>query len=386
MVTITRPAVEIKQGRLTLYLTYITPADLNEPNFCNVDELDVDEKQGFQRILDERRAGVLARDLVEAFPQGYANLPTTVFLAARKAVDFDPKTGQISFESDEVCPLSVVDGQHRLEALKRAAKDAPSLLNFQLPAAIAVSLDRTHQMYHFYIVNTSQKSVDEGLAQQIRARFVQMNGVEPLPYLPPTLSKVVYKGTEELAVGLADFLNKADDSPLKGRIQMANEKKEGQHRVSQKSLVSTLKRHVFHPSNDMYAIERINGHEKMNHIILNYFRAVDDILVGPIHRDKTRLYNNNGLYYLAHISKWTFQRIYNIPSPSPDFTVASISRVINDAIANLESDYLGIGERDWWLPSPTAPALNRQTADIFADAYQRAIQVSRQNKQAEAQV
>lgn len=384
MVEISRPAVQIKQGRLTLYLTYITPSDLNEPNFYTVDKLDVDDKQGFQRMLDDKRVRDLAKDLTDAFPYGYANLPTTVFLATNKSIDFDPQTNHISFESEIVCPLSVVDGQHRLEGLKQACKDEAGLLSFRLPTTIAVSLDDTHQMYHFFVVNTNQKPVDAGLEQQITARFTAMNGVAELPYLPRKIRNAVDKGVDELAVGLVEFLNKEEDSPLMGRIQMANEKKENRHRVRQNSFVNTLKRHVFHPSNDMYVRERINGHDRMNRIVLNYFRAVDSILVDSTKRGETRLYNNNGLYFLALISKWTFQSVYN--TPGADFTVASISRIVKDSMENLETDFIGVGQKDWWLPSPTAPALNRSTADMYANAYLTALQVAQQSTQAEKQV
>ena len=374
MATITRPAIEISQGNLKFFLTYITPADLHIPNFYSVDKLDVAENQGFQRVLEEQRAKDLADDLVEAFPKGYANLPTTVFLATDGTIDFDAKNGQITIDTEVVCPLSVVDGQHRIEGLKLSKTNEPGLSDFQMPATIAVGIDDTHQMFHFFVVNTNQKPVDAGLAQQITARFTKMNGLEELPYLPKKLRNAVGKGFDELAVDLVGFLNTQEGSPLKGRIQMANEKKEKRHRIAQTSFVNTLKRHVFHPSNDMYAKERTRPGSRMNTIMLNYFRAVDELLVEQSHRDDTRLYNNNGIYFLCQISKWTFQHIYN--SPDADFTVPSIRSVILGAFGGLETDYLGVGQKDWWLPSPTAPALNRGTADAFADAYLRGLQAS----------
>ena len=335
-------------------------------------------------MLDEARAQELANDLVEAFPEGYANLPTTVFLATDKLIDFNSNTGSIKFDTDVVCPLSVVDGQHRIEGLKLSQENEPGLLDFKLPATIAVSLDDTHQMFHFFVVNTNQKPVDAGLAQQITARFTKMHGVENLPYLPKKLQTAVNKGVDELAVNLVAFLNSENSSPLHNRVQMANQKKEKRHRVTQTSFVNTLKRHVFHHSNDMYAKERTRPDHRMNNIMLNYFLAVDGLLVDAPRRDDTRLYNNNGLYFLAQISKWTFQHIYN--SPGADFTVPSITQVISSAFQNLEVDYLGIGQKDWWLPSPTAPALNRGTADIFADTYLRALQMSSQINQEEKAV
>ena len=163
MATFRRTAVEISQGILTLYLTYITPQELFTDNFYNVDELEPRTQEGFQRILNETRVTRLARHLAEARKDGYAHLPTTVFLATDKPVRYDYRSNTLEFEMEEVCPFSVVDGQHRIEGLRRAKDRDGALANFQLPVTIAVNLDRIHQMYHFYIVNTTQVPVDASL-------------------------------------------------------------------------------------------------------------------------------------------------------------------------------------------------------------------------------
>ena len=54
MAEINRPAVEIRQGNLTVYLTYVTPAELVIPNFYTVEKLDPQSGAGFQRVLDQR--------------------------------------------------------------------------------------------------------------------------------------------------------------------------------------------------------------------------------------------------------------------------------------------------------------------------------------------
>ena len=75
-----RPAVEIIQGNLTLYLTYITPDDLfGTDDFYTVEALEPRTREGFQRILDKRRASRLTRHLIDANDKGYAHLPTTIF-------------------------------------------------------------------------------------------------------------------------------------------------------------------------------------------------------------------------------------------------------------------------------------------------------------------
>ena len=165
MAHIERPAVRIQQGNLTIYLTYVTPRDLFNNNFYTVEKLEPTDRVGFQRILDDKRAARLGRHLREAVDVGYAHLPTTVFLATDKTLEFDDSVGTLLFDTDDVCPFSVVDGQHRIEGLRLASDGNESFMDFQLPTTIATSQDYAHQMYHFYIVNTTQVPVNQSLNQ-----------------------------------------------------------------------------------------------------------------------------------------------------------------------------------------------------------------------------
>lgn len=87
MATFKRPAVQIKQGHLTLYLTYVTPRDLFANNFYSVEKLEPHTEKGFQRIVKQSRVNKLARHLREAHPWGYAQLPTTVFFGNREVFE-----------------------------------------------------------------------------------------------------------------------------------------------------------------------------------------------------------------------------------------------------------------------------------------------------------
>lgn len=94
-----RPAVEINQGNLTLYLSYVTPRDLFSSDFYTVEALEPRTREGFQRILDKSRATRLTRHLTEAHGKGYAHLPTTIFLATDKVLEFDEVSGILRFDT-----------------------------------------------------------------------------------------------------------------------------------------------------------------------------------------------------------------------------------------------------------------------------------------------
>lgn len=374
MAKIARPAVKVEQGNLTLYLTYVTPRDLLSKDFYAVDKLEPKgdgSGKGFQRILNDTRANRLARHLREAFPEGYANLPTTIFLATDKQLDFNVKNNTLSFDPEIIGPFSVVDGQHRIAGLIKASQFNHELLDFQLPATIGTALNDMHQMYHFYIVNTTQQSVEKGLQQQITARFSEMNGINDLPYLPHWFQKKVEAGTDSLAIRLADFLNKTDGSPFKGRIQMANDTVGGPDKIKQGSLVTMFKEHIFSGTNPLFIKE--SDSQKLNQIILNYFQAVDNLLVEPENRISSAVYRSNGIFFFLLISKWVFTSIY---ASTRNFTVDSIEQTISGAFDELSSEAPEIPNPDWWLPGKTVPSaahMNIASMRRYADVFQRAL-------------
>lgn len=372
MVAITRPAVEIKQGELTLYLTYVTPNELAVPNFYTVDVLEP-QGQGYQRILNETRANRLSRHLSEGFGPGYANLPTTIFLATDKVVNFDGERNEISFETDKVCPFSVVDGQHRIEGVIRSLKSKPQMGDFKLPATIAVSLDNTHQMYHFYVVNTTQEPVDQALRQQITRRFSDMKSLHNLPYLPHWFDKPVTSGSIQQSLRLAEFLNEETGSPLRERIQMANDGSPVGNRVKQAGLVTIFKDNVFSGTNPLSLKEP--DADKRNQIMLNYFRAIDSLFVTPESRTSTLVYKNNGLFFFALVSKWVFTSMY---ASGLNFTDEAIAKTIKGAVDEMDHPYHSMVDPTWWLPGRGASSLNRANAREYANEFLRALGRSEQ--------
>jgi DGQHR domain-containing protein len=147
--------------------------DLLAKGFYNVETLDPadDDDKGYQRVLNTTRAKRLADYIVKGQDSHDAFLPTSVFLATDKHIDFNATDNTIEINIAEVGPFSVVDGQHRLEGLRMAAEKDERVHSFEIPLNIAIDLPKIHQMCHFLIVNTTQKSVDQSVEQRIIARL-----------------------------------------------------------------------------------------------------------------------------------------------------------------------------------------------------------------------
>jgi DGQHR domain-containing protein len=222
MAIIKIPAARVKQGELVLYTTSLKVKDLvsEKERFYSVETLDPVADKGFQRLLNTARARRLADYIVKGQDSKDAFLPTSVFLATEKSISFDEQNNTIEIDTSEVCPFSVVDGQHRLEGLKMAAQKDERVLDFEVPVNIAINLPKIAQMCHFLIVNTTQKSVDKSVEQRIIARLTQALDVEDIPSLPRWILNTVQLGEIDRALKYVMYLNESPDSPWKGKVLM----------------------------------------------------------------------------------------------------------------------------------------------------------------------
>lgn len=361
MTEIRRPATRIQQGKRTLFLTSLTVDHFLAKGFYHVDRLDVQKEEGMQRLLSESRAKRLGKDLVEADEQNEAFLPTSVFLATSGNISYDEHTKELFFDTSSghgVCPLDVVDGQHRIEGLKVAAAQNERLRTFPIAVVIADDMRETEKMLQFLTVNTKQQAVDKGVAQHITARFTKLFEVESLPYLPDWLRREVEKGDDDQALAIARQLNNDPSSPWRGKIQFAHEAKTKQHTITQKTFVSAIKRNLlnkFHPYNTL----PLQSEDKRIAVLRNYWNAVDRIVVRS--DDMSRLddedsvaYKHNGLQFFL----LAFGPALNSLARGREFTVDAFARCFKDAQEYLPPDSAAIMSSEYWMPGGPASNLN----------------------------
>ena len=377
MAEIRRPAIRIQQGRRTLFLTSFTVKDFLAKDFYRVDHLDVQSTTGMQRLLNRSRARSFGNDVVDAGKRNEAFLPTSVFLATEGSISYDEQSKELFFDSDRarsVCPLDVVDGQHRIEGLKIAATKAERLLDFPVSVVIAHKMSETEKMLQFVTVNTKQKVVDKGVVQHITARFTQMLDVEHLPYLPVWLRREVERGSDDRGLRIVKRLNSDKSSPWCGRIQLANEPKSAQHTITQSTFVATLKKTVlnkYHPFN-----ATLVDAEKQLAVLINYWTTVDEIFVGDTTDENGKsasvAYKHNGLEFFLSI----LYAVINVLSRNRTFTVSAIAKCIRAAEDFLPPQAALAMDPDYWRPGGHASAMNRagiaQLVADFAEAIESA--------------
>jgi DGQHR domain-containing protein len=344
-----RSASLVKQGGLTLYATSLKVSDLLIPNFYSIDRLDPENanEKGYQRLLNKGRAKKLADYIVSGQDTKDAFLPTSIFLATHKNIAFSPSNNTIEIDVQQTGPFNVVDGQHRVEGLKMAAEKDDRVLDFEVPVNIAINLSEIEQMCHFLIVNTTQKSVEEGVAQRIRARLTRAMGVDETPNLPKWIFNSVQKGEDEKALQYVDFLNSEKDSPWLNRIKMANDDS-GDGTVNQKSFVKAIKKYILVANNPIVNTEK---EDRQHRIFLNYWKAITNILGVD---EPTVLFKYNGVELFCKFCVPFLNKMVNMP----DYKTSTMQALMEQVFENAEGDGAGVGHTDFWVRGGTASGLN----------------------------
>ena len=368
MGTITRPAALVRQGSLRLYATSLRVSDLKRDNFYTISKLDPEDGgPGYQRLLNEGRAKRLADYLIDGQTEKDAFIPTSIFLAPNKDIPFNAATNTITFEVDQIGPFNVVDGQHRIAGLVLAADRNAALLEFEIPVHIAVCLDDISQMCHFLIVNTTQKSVDKAIEQQIVARLTKMVGLEKMPTIPRWIRKQVEKGEDARALLLANFLNTDTGSPWCGKIRMANDEGEGAT-INQKSFINSIKRYIFSANNPL-SNPVWDGNRPM--IMSNYWKAVMELLVDDESGTPSVIYKTNGAELFHSVSATVFTHL----AAKQDFKKDTIKALLKRGFENLPPEHIGMGHPEWWHRGGVASGLNRGAVAKLASALSHSLNV-----------
>lgn len=369
MAAITRPAALVRQGSLKLYTTSIKVADLNLPNFYTINKLDPEEAgPGYQRLLNQGRAKKLTDYLLDGHTEGDAFLPTSILLATNKDIPFDSATNTITFDVAIVGPFSVVDGQHRIAGLIGAAAKNPDLLQFEIPVNIGVGLDDVSQMCHFLIVNTTQRSVDKAIEQQIVARLTKLVELEEMPTIPRWIRRQVEKGEDARALVVANYLNTTPNSAWLGKIRMANDDDGTGVTINQKSFVDSLKKYIFSSNNPLSNPEW----DTMRPAILsNYWKAVAELLVDEQSDKPSIIFKTTGVDLFHIVSATVFTHLAN----QRDFKKETIKKLLLRGFGNLSGDNVGISDKEWWQRGGVASGLNSAAVRKLATALNHAINV-----------
>ena len=389
MTEIRKPAVKLIQGNRTLFLTTFTVSDFRRGDFYRVDRLDAQKGEGSQRVLNEARARSFCNDILDADEKNQAFLPTSVFLATGGEINYDENTKELFFNTEQhagICPLDVVDGQHRIEGLKMAAEKNETLYNFSLSAVIATQMNEISRRLQFVTVNTKQEPVRESVKQILIEQFtkdLELEGTRnDIPHLPTWLKRRAGTKKDSKALGIVRALNSDENCPWYKRVQFADDEKKtsGIHgmTIKQESFVKSIISHIF-AANHPLCFEQ---ESKQIAVLKNFWKAVEEICVphsdGRYSIVKCVAFKYSGVNFFHVISSSV---IHHLANKNGDLTVPSIKACISSVENYLPPSSAELLLPEYWRRGGGASELNASTtakkaadfASALAEANERSI-------------
>lgn len=207
-------AIKVSQPFGDFYIASIPARLLVSVSYSFAAQYGEDVLSGVQRGINDNRV----KNIASFCSTNDAMFPTSVILSANLDADGEltDSPWYIDDESNLVIPsnmknASIVDGQHRIEGIKKAIESGELAPDFDLVCTIYFELPASKQAEVFATINFNQQKVDKSLAYQLFG--YDLDSVESKYWSPDTL-----------AIYLTRLLDKELDSPLKGRIDFGMKK------------------------------------------------------------------------------------------------------------------------------------------------------------------
>jgi DGQHR domain-containing protein len=159
----------IRQGRHRFY-TLTMPSDILAET-CVVDTREENPDEGFQRVLDSKRA----QEIADYIDQGFGTIPCSIVLSAQPEanLDYNSRTQVLSFKKAPRAFL-ILDGQHRVFGFKK------STTRLRVPVVIYNNLRKAEEARLFIDINTKQRPVPNELLLDIKRMAETETNVESL--------------------------------------------------------------------------------------------------------------------------------------------------------------------------------------------------------------
>lgn len=193
---------------------------------------DFRHKTGYQREVSVARVNRLMSEL----RAGRVDLPTAVLLNMREFDDSHLIANDLgkSLKLDDDHKLYVVDGQHRIEALRRLIEEDPDRWS-SLGIAFICMLGASErvEMREFYVVNSTAKSVRTDLALDLLKQQAEAD---------PSILEGLIERSEDWKVRGQTLVEKlAQESPIwRGRVRFPGEPR-ADTTITNSGLVTSLK-------------------------------------------------------------------------------------------------------------------------------------------------
>lgn len=330
-IRIFQPGVDTDNGR-AIYAGAIKIKDLIDENEFTIDywqhgKKDADD-QGYQRTPKPAHFKAIGKYAVE----NDAIFPGAILLSCRNKqnkVSFEKIKGNAGILTLENPPFWIIDGQHRTKGLKYAIEELKDekWAEKELPVVILANFTRIEEIKQFNVINSTQKKVDTGLAQQLLLLRAMRD--------PEEHAQIVERNQhwKLQSLRMIELLNERSDSPWHGRIRFPNEEKSVRHIVNQNSFLVSLKPLY----QNFFAYTR--SLDKEYEILRNYWLALKEIFPGSFaNPDESVIQKTPGIFSLHELAQAILQSLPHISGSDNEYSVASFKKILKDVFGKEYGD------------------------------------------------
>lgn len=323
--------IRATQAGLDIYVGVMPASALIDRS--TVDEWSPDNPTGYQRALAARRISEVVHYLEDA--DGV--FPSSVLLSYRAGDSrFEPDTangitqsGMLTIPDDAI--LYVIDGQHRIAALRKANEESEGDFDdYPVPFTLMLNPDVFDEARWFYLVNSKAKRVPIDLAEQLLAEAAKHKGEDWLrtSEAPETSSR---GDAVVMQTRLVNLVNKLEEiCPVwKGHVILPGEKASTKEDVKAHTFITALNRGAASDRSFTRALEQ--AQDDLAQVLSNYWEAIAQRWPLAISNGKEySLRGTQGLYSLHSI----FPDVLEICREGRDYSTANLFSILN----NIEED------------------------------------------------
>lgn len=352
-----------------LYVTCLPLGWLINNERAKIDRVSRQNKEGYQRPPAESRLKPGKGSVVKYLLEESGVFPTSVLLNIRDdSIKFEAEQrisdniefGKINFKDDVT--LWIIDGQHRIEALKRASSERREFEQYPLPVSIMNLSNKFDELVHFYIVNTRQKKISTAIAYRHMQRMYEQVKIKGTYQWLESVILGPIQERQALASMVVDYLDAEESSPFAGKIRFIGDEREKWHLVDDDVLIRYITNLL---KEEIFSTMQI---DELATLLTEYWSAIRELYPKAFkseEKDRYTLLKHTGIASFTYL----FPTIYGICAREARINKENmleklrlLKKSVPENVTELDADFRRPIDEEWWSKEH-GPSIARATSE-----------------------
>jgi len=347
-----------------IYLTALPLSFL--ANRAEIDRWSKENKEGYQRPPSEGRLRPKKGSVVRYLLEELGVFPTSVLLNVREeTLTFTPEKSLAqnieygTLKIDDKSKLWIIDGQHRIEALKRATADKPEFNDYPLPVSLTNIADKFMELLQFYIINTRQNKIPTAIAYHHMQRFYEQIKIKSQYKWVQNVILGQKQEKQALAAMVVDYLSEEKESPFYNKIKFVGEERED-HLVEDHVLIryisSVFKEKIFS------GVKIID----LAKLLIDYWNAIKELYPNAFkveNKNRFTLLKHTGIASFTYLFPYVYGLCAQEGKTDKRCMIEKLRLLREECLsADLDFDFRKPIDEKWWSVE-RGPSIARATSE-----------------------